>query len=45
MMDIDDGYILWTGIWKGKLRHRRAPHNSHLFNLALGHSKGKHTYM
>jgi hypothetical protein len=18
MMDIDDGYILWTGIWKGK---------------------------
>ena len=19
MMDIDDGYILWTGIWKGKL--------------------------
>ena len=20
MMDIDDGYILWTGIWKGELR-------------------------
>jgi hypothetical protein len=19
MMDVDDGYILWTGIWKGKL--------------------------
>jgi hypothetical protein len=19
MMDIDDGYILWTGIWKGKV--------------------------
>jgi hypothetical protein len=19
MMDIDDGYILWTGIWKGTL--------------------------
>lgn len=18
-MDVDDGYILWTGIWKGKL--------------------------
>lgn len=21
MMDIDDGYILWTGIWKGKSDH------------------------
>lgn len=19
MMDIDDGYILWTGIWKGEI--------------------------
>jgi hypothetical protein len=19
MMDVDDGYILWTGIWKGTL--------------------------
>lgn len=27
MMDVDDGYVLWTGIWKGMLKsaqpHRR----------------------
>jgi hypothetical protein len=43
MMDIDDGYILWTGIWKGArfsllLCH---PNYSPVHNPALGNSKGE----
>ena len=38
-MDIDDGYILWTGIWKGE--RPRLPACSRLpLHTALGNSKG-----
>lgn len=43
MMDIDDGYILWTGIWKGM--PFKPPSQCKLLNqtfhtVALGNSKG-----
>lgn len=39
-MDIDDGYILWTGIWKGmSLPSPRHPYSSRA--PALGNSKGR----
>ena len=45
MMDIDDGYILWTGIWKGKLPERVAymllERARITLQLALGNAKGK----
>jgi hypothetical protein len=47
MMDIDDGYILWTGIWKGGRPYyppRLEPTLTHasffLVTIALGNSKG-----
>ena len=44
MMDTDDGYILWTGIWKGVYSSASiavVPLTT-LGLQALGHSKGKH---
>ena len=43
MMDIDDGYILWTGIWKGEEWRLVILHHLLMFTVyhkALGHSKG-----
>ncbi|KAI6160195.1 hypothetical protein EDD17DRAFT_1605887 [Pisolithus thermaeus] len=45
MMDIDDGYILWTGIWKGSphfsfIVSSHPPH-THTSYPALGNSKGE----
>jgi hypothetical protein len=42
MMDVDDGYILWTGIWKGTLPLTPRNHFMHgsLVFTALGNSKG-----
>ena len=52
MMDIDDGYILWTGIWKGARAESGAARSSLLILfhamlllpldpfLALGNAKG-----
>jgi hypothetical protein len=46
MMDIDDGYILWTGIWKGESPYFAtwcvddAYHSVLAFVSALGNSKG-----
>ena len=41
-MDIDDGYILWTGIWKGAsdLLCPRISGTNVCSNVALGNSKG-----
>jgi hypothetical protein len=43
MMDIDDGYVLWTGIWKGNLYSELAClvclNIYPLFSAALGNSK------
>jgi hypothetical protein len=41
MMDIDDGYVLWTGIWKGTPHFCLVPTIADSLSLALGHSKGK----
>ena len=38
MMDVDDGYILWTGIWKGTLLFTFAVLYIH---MALFRSSGK----
>jgi len=42
MMDIDDGYILWTGIWKGGFHSPCYGTNvaDIILSLALGNSKG-----
>ena len=41
MMDMDDGYILWTGIWKGQCEWLNIPGRiSNILKSALGHSKG-----
>jgi len=42
MMDIDDGYILWTGIWKGSSNtlYDKNPNSTRLYRSALGNSKG-----
>jgi hypothetical protein len=40
MMDIDDGYILWTGIWKGESL-LSFPHLYSSTISALGNSKGE----
>jgi len=46
MMDVDDGYILWTGIWKGNslfILRDDSMHDSVIALLhfaALGNSKG-----
>lgn len=41
MMDMDDGYILWTGIWKGLSEWLSIVRRiSNTPNSALGHSKG-----
>lgn len=42
MLDMDDGYVLWTGIWKGSIHILRStirPANLGLLT-ALGNSKG-----
>jgi len=41
MMDMDDGYILWTGIWKGVFEWLNITGRiSNAPKPALGHSKG-----
>lgn len=45
MMDIDDGYILWTGIWKGALYFLflsmvSVDPSTFISEIALGNSKG-----
>jgi hypothetical protein len=41
MMDMDDGYILWTGIWKGLCEWLNITGRiSYSPKSALGHSKG-----
>lgn len=40
MMDIDDGYVLWTGIWKGSYELPITCKISKTPKSALGHSKG-----
>lgn len=41
MMDMDDGYILWTGIWKGLCGWLDVTSQiSIILKSALGHSKG-----
>lgn len=41
MMDMDDGYILWTGIWKGLCGWLDVTGQiSIILKSALGHSKG-----
>jgi hypothetical protein len=39
-MDIDDGYILWTGIWKGECTTLYYLHDLASIFSALGNSKG-----
>jgi hypothetical protein len=40
-MDVDDGYILWTGIWKGTLLFTLRDYSYiRLCFAALGNSKG-----
>ena len=44
MLDMDDGYILWTGIWKGASQlHMHSPVTSDIVpdSVALGNSKGE----
>jgi hypothetical protein len=47
-MDVDDGYVLWTGIWKGMycIQHRGS-HGPSLLSLpaALGNSKGPYLFI
>ena len=45
MMDMDDGYILWTGIWKGSCHLMAGGYLDRQLKYltrfpALGHSKG-----
>jgi hypothetical protein len=44
MMDIDDGYILWTGIWKGQCLAIDDQRSTYIYMIiiyiALGNSKG-----
>lgn len=41
-MDIDDGYILWTGIWKGIIHSFSSLSLTDYRCAALGNSKGIH---
>lgn len=39
MMDVDDGYILWTGIWKGKSPY--TPWDYFMYDGFVSHSSRK----
>jgi len=41
MMDVDDGYILWTGIWKGRILWDYSVNERVITSLRSFHSLGE----